>query len=85
MIFFTALTMLRGELRRPTLQGYEHRSEYSRFVAKEANGKSGFIYLGVSNVSFFMPLSPTMISGLMVRASRCDSFFLLVMNVTKRF
>ena len=84
MIFFTALTMLRGESRRPTLQGHEHRSEYFRFVAKEANGKSGFIYLGVSNVSFFMPLSPTIMSGLIVRASRCDSFFLLAMYVTQR-
>ena len=49
MTFFTALTMLRGELRRPILNGNK-RSEYSRFVVKEANGKSGSIYLGVSSV-----------------------------------
>jgi hypothetical protein len=83
----TSSAPLRRELRRPTLKWIEHRSEYSRFVVKKANGKTGFTYSGVSQVSYFMPLSPTTMRRLSIGASRCGYSLCsrVTMYVTKRF
>ena len=56
----TSSTRLRGESWRPTMKWVNYRSDYPRFVAKNANGENGSIYLMASQVSYFMPLSLTM-------------------------
>ena len=70
----TFSTQLRGELWRPTLEWVNYQSEYPRFMVKNANGENGFIYLRVSQVSSFMPLSLTMMRELFPGANGCVSF-----------
>ena len=60
----TFSTRLRGESWRPTMKWVNYRSDYPRFVAKNANGENGSIYLRASQVSYFTPLSLTMMNGL---------------------
>jgi len=63
-------TPLRRELCRPPSKWINCRFEYSRFMVRNANRKGGFVYLRVSRVSCFMPLSLTMINGLSAGITR---------------
>ena len=66
--------LLRRELWRLTSTWAEYRSECSRFIVNYPNGKSGFIYLRVSRVSYFTHLSLAIMRVLPAGASRCVSF-----------
>jgi hypothetical protein len=47
---------LKGEFWRPTSNWTNYRSEFSRFMVKNADGKSGFINSKVSRVLYSTPL-----------------------------
>jgi hypothetical protein len=61
---------LKGEFWRPTSNWTNYRSEYSRFMVKNADRKSGLINSKVSRVLYSTPLCVTMMrAGLPPRAS----------------
>ena len=67
----TFATSLRGGSWRPTSKWVNYRYEYSKFLVKKADGESGYTNLRRLPVFYFMPLFPTMISGLPIGLSRC--------------
>ena len=69
--------LLKGESWRHTSNMANYRSEYSRFMVKNATGKSGSINSKVLHVSYSTPLFVTMMyAGLPPRVSRYASPFL---------
>lgn len=72
----------KGEFRRLTSNWVNYRSEYSRFMVKDADGKSGSINSKVSRVLYFTPLCVTMMyPGLPPRASGYASLSFLTIYV----
>ena len=69
----TFSTPLRGEFWKPTSKWVNNQSEFSRFMVKKPNGKSGFIFFRMSHVSYFMPPSLTIIRVLQAGVWRCVS------------
>jgi hypothetical protein len=75
--------LLKGEFWRPTSIWANYRSEYSRFMVKNADGKNGLINLKVSRVLYSTPLCVTMIyAGLPPRARGYGSLSFLTIYVT---
>ena len=67
----TFSTSLRKESWKLTLKCINNRFEYSRFTVKNLNRESGFICSRVSQVSYFMSLSRTIIRGPRAGVWRC--------------
>jgi hypothetical protein len=72
----TSCTPLKMVLWRPFSSVISCPFNYPSFMVLDwgAIGESGFIDLRPSRLSYFMPLSPSMMSGPSIGASRCVSF-----------